>query len=328
MRVTSFDVAQAAGVSQSTVSRALSGSPLISASTIRKVREAAERLHYVPSDRARDLSTRTSRRIAMVLDLDNPLWSLLVSRTYDVLAEHQYRLSLVAEHGAPPDIASHLFGGSVDGVIVAAALLDSSLPEQLVQREMPTVLLHRFSESQEVDASVADDRRGGYLAARTLLDAGHDDIGVLAGSDRTSTGRERATGFLDALHEAGLEPRVVHHGAFSFDYGYDSVRRLHEEGSLPRALFCANDTVAIGAMNAARELGLEVPVDLALVGFDDLAESSWPLLQLTTIRVPFGAMLESAVSLLLDRIAGGPARPARRIVHPVEPVLRSTHLLG
>ena len=145
MRVTSFDVAQAAGVSQSTVSRALSGSPLISASTIRKVREAAERLHYVPSERARDLSTRTSRRIAMVLDLDNPLWSLLVSRTYDVLAEHQYRLSLVAEHGAPPDIASHLFGGSVDGVIVAAALLDSSLPEQLVQREMPTVLLHRFS---------------------------------------------------------------------------------------------------------------------------------------------------------------------------------------
>ncbi|MFD0536890.1 substrate-binding domain-containing protein [Actinomadura luteofluorescens] len=99
------------------------------------------------------------------------------------------------------------------------------------------------------------------------------------------------------------------------------------ERRLPRALFCANDTIALGAMNGAHELGLRVPDDLALVGFDDLEQAAWPLVGLTTIRVPFEDMLRSAVDRLLERIAGDDGGP-RRVVHPVEPVLRTSHAGG
>ncbi|TNY35497.1 LacI family DNA-binding transcriptional regulator [Thermomonospora catenispora] len=326
MRVTSLDVARAAGVSQSTVSRALRGHPGIPPETVRRVREAAAALNYIPSDRARDLATRSTRRVAMVVDLDNPLWSLLVGRLYDELARHRYRLTLIAEHGDPEDIESHVLGGSVDGVIVSTAARGSRLPEVLHDREVPTVLLHRYAEDVRLDASVADDRLGARSAARILLEAGHRRIGALLGPSSASTGRDRAAGFHDALAEAGVEaaPEHVRHGGFTFEHGRSAVTEMAAAGTLPDALFCANDMIALGAMNAAHELGLRVPGDLALVGFDDLAEAAWPLVGLTTIRVPFEDMLRSAVDLLLERITGFRGGP-RRVVHPVEPVLRSSH---
>lgn len=265
----------------------------------------------------------------MVVDLDNPLWSMLIPRVYDELAAHQYRLSLVAEHGDPTDIESHVLGGSVDGVIVSTASLESTLPDLLRKRGVPTVLLHRFAEGSEIDACVADNRAGGSMAAQILLKAGHCDIGALFGPSETSTGLERERGFTETLADAGisLDPRSVVRGDFTYEHGTAAVTRLIASDALPRALFCANDIIAVGAMNAARAAGLRVPEDLALVGFDDLAQSAWPIIDLTTINVPFDDMLRSAVSLLVSRI-GGEESTWRRVIHPVSPVLRSTHQLS
>lgn len=329
MKVTSFVVAKAAGVSQSTVSRALRGDPSIAADTIRRVVATAAELGYVPSERARDLSTRTTRRIAMLVDLDNPLWSLLVSRLYDELAELGYRLTLIAGHGDQQAIETNLLGGGVDGVIVCTVGLDSSLPGLLHERGVPAVLLHRYVDStsdSQLDACVADNRGGGAAAAQVLLDAGHRRIAALFGPADISTGRDRADGFVAHLAAAGIAVGAQRgrYGSFSFAHGQASLPGLMDLPDRPSALFCSNDEIALGALNSAFQLGLRVPEDVALVGFDDLEQASWPLISLTTIRVPFADMLHSAVNLLLERI-GGYSGSGRRLIHPVEPVLRRTH---
>ncbi|MBU2668122.1 LacI family transcriptional regulator [Actinoplanes bogorensis] len=325
-RVTSFDVARAAGVSQSTVSRALRNDPNIGSRTVKKVLEAAAALHYVPSSRARALSTGATNRVAMVIDLDNPLWPLLVGRMHDELAGHGYELGLVASHGER-DVETQLADGSVDGVIVSASRLASTLPDTLRGRGIPVVLVQRHSSDPDVDAAVADDAEGGAAAARMLLEAGHERIGALFGPADTSTGREREAGFRRVLTEAGVDlpDRWVRYGGFEMSHGFRSLAEVTGGRTAPTALFCANDTIAIGALNAAHAAGLRVPRDVALVGFDDIETASWPLVELSTIRVPFDEMLRSAVSLLLERI-GGFTGLGRRVVHPVVPVPRSTHL--
>ncbi|GAA4184543.1 LacI family DNA-binding transcriptional regulator [Streptosporangium oxazolinicum] len=326
MKVTSFDVAKAAGVSQSTVSRALRGDPSIGAETVRRVAAVAAELDYVPSERARDLSTRSTRRIAMVVDLDNPLWALLVRRLYDQLAERDYRLTLVAGHGDTQNIESQVAGGGVDGVILSTVSLDSSLPALLRRRGVPAVLLHRYVEGTELDSCVADNRAGGAAAARMLLRAGHRRIGALLGPATTSTGRDREAGFRGLLAEAGVEldETLVRYGRFDFDHGRESVPALMEGAAPPTALFCANDIIALGAMNSAHELGLRVPGDLAVIGFDDLEQAAWPTVALSTVHVPFDDMLHSAVTLLGERI-GGWSGAGRLVIHPVTPVERGTH---
>jgi len=325
-RVTSFDVARRAGVSQSTVSRALRGDPSIGAGTVRRVQEAAVALRYVPSSRARDLSTGSTRRIAMVVDLDNALWSLLVGRLHDELEAAGYRLVLVAAHGDRPDVAEQLLDGAVDGAVVSTARLGSALPAALLRGRVPAVLLHRWTDDSDLDASVADDRAGGAAAARILLAAGHRRIGALLGPPDTSTGRDREAGFREQLAAAGvaLPPARVRHGGYDAAYGAAALGEVLGGAGAPTALFCANDVIAVGALNAARAAGLRVPDDVALVGHDDLEHAAWPVVDLTTVRVPFESLLRSAVGLLLERI-GGRTGPGRRVVHPVTPVLRSTH---
>ena len=326
MSVTSFDVARLAKVSQSTVSRALRGDPSIAAATVRRVQAAAAQLNYVPSERARDLSTGNTRRIGMLVDLDNPLWALLVGSLHDMLAERGYRLTLLAGHGDEQSIEASLAGGGIDGAIVSTVSLHSRLPQLLARRGVPTVLLHRYTDDSDVDASVADNHAGGALAARMLLDAGHTRIGALLGPADTSTGRDREAGFREQLDAAGvqLRPEWVRRGAFDFAHGRASLPALIHGRDAPTALLCANDSIAFGALDAAFAGGLRVPEDVALTGFDDLAEASWASVSLTTVAVPFADMLRSALSLLIERI-GGHTGSARRVVHGVTPVLRRTH---
>ena len=334
-RVTSFDVAQATGLSQPTVSRALRNDERITPETVRKVRNTAAALGYVPSDRARDLSSGSTHRVAMVVNLDNSLWSLLVGRLHDQLAVHGYRLTLLAAHGDPVGVESQVLGGGVDGVIISTTTLDSQLPLTLHRAGIPTVLLNRFTEGSsnpgnprgsQVDASVGDNFGGGELAAHMLLNAGHREIGALFGPKDTSTGRDREAGFRRTIlgSSTALERRWIRHGDFTYGHGFTGVHALFESGAVPSALFCANDMIALGALNAAHELGLKVPDDLALIGFDDLDFTAWPRNSLSTIAIPFDDLIQTAVAMLLERIGGFTGR-GRRVIHPVMAVPRKTH---
>lgn len=328
MGITSFDVAKSAGVSQPTVSRALRDDPSVATETRERVRRVAVQLGYVPSERGRSLSTRSTGRVAMVVDLDNPLWQLLVRRLHETLAGADLRLTLLASRGDQIDLEGQLLGGGVDGVIMSTVTLDSPVPQQVQARGLPIVLLNRFLEDTAVAASVADDRGGGGLAAELLLEAGHRDIGAVFGPTDTSTGRGREQGFRQAMADAdiAIHDDWVWHGPFDFAHGRRAMAQLAAMEKRPTALFCANDVIALGAMDAAHGLGLHIPEDVALVGFDDLDEAGWATFQLTTIGVPFDAMVDSAVQLLVDQISGRGDAGGRTVVHDVVAIRRTSHL--
>jgi LacI family transcriptional regulator len=328
-QIDSRDVAADLGVSQATVSRALRNDPTVAEKTRLRVQEAASRLGYVPNDRGRSLKNERTHRIAFVADLDNPLWAMLVAQAHDELTEHGYTMTLLAERGDPVKISTYLASGWADGVIITSARLDAQLPQMLTRRRVPFVLVNRVIDGTAADAVVADNFHGGRMAAQLLMAAGHTRIGALFGPQETSTGRDRESGFREGLAQGGvsLPESRVRHGEFDYAYGRGSLTSLLRGRYRPTAVFCTNDIIAMGAVNAAHELGLRIPEDLSLTGFDDLEQSSWPVYDLTTIKVPFDAMIRSAVSMLVHRLSGDDS-PARVDVHPVAPVLRRTHRLG
>jgi len=320
---TSHDVARAAGVSQPTVSRALRGDPRVAEVTRRRVARAAARLAYVPSERGRSLSTRRSGRIAVVVDdLDNPFYLELLDALHDRLERADTRMVVLTPHRNDPLRVERLLDGSVDGVVLTTTTLDSPLPAALRARRFPFVLLNRVVDGLDADSCTVDNEGGGAEVARALRRLGHTRIGALFGPPDTSTGRDRERGFRAAAGTA-LAAELVRHGPFTFAYGHEAMGRLLASRRPPTAVFCANDVVALGALNAARGLGVAVPDELSIVGFDDISMAGWELVGLTTVRQDLRRMGQIAVELVLDRIAD-PDRKARGVVLPAELVWRAT----
>src|SRR3954447_15385058 len=204
MSVTSHDVARLAGVSQPTVSRALRQDSQISAATRARVRAAADQLGYVPSERGRSLSTRSTRQIAMAAHLDNPLYPQLVGPLHDAFAAHGYRMVLLAERGEEIVGDDRLLDGSVDGAVLTTSQLQTPLPLQLHERAVPFVQLNRVSELVDADSVTADNAAGGRGVADLLAAGGHEDVGAILGPLETSSAGERERGFRSGLRAAGL----------------------------------------------------------------------------------------------------------------------------
>lgn len=329
MAVTSHDVARLAGVSQATVSRALRDDPRVSRLTRDKVSEAARLLGYVVSEAGRSLATRSTRQIAMVADLDNSLYPRLVAPLHDALMDQGYRMVVFAERGDEMSAYERLLDGSVDGAILTTPLLRSSLPFMLNAQNFPFVQMNRVSAVTDADSVTADNRGGAAAVAKLLCDEGHTTIGAVLGPDTTSSSRDREAGFRQALDARGVDlpPRRVAYGDFSYDAGRDGFRQLMTRDEPPTAVFCATDTLAFGALNQARSMGLRVPADVAVVGFDDLDMAAWPGFDLTTVRVEFERMAQLAAEQIIERVTGPDARTTpRHLVLPTQLILRGTHV--
>ena len=325
MSVTSHDVARRAGVSQPTVSRALRGDGRIADATRARIEQAAQELGYVPSEPGRTLSTRATHQIAMVADLENPLYPTLVGPLHDRFAEHGYRMVLLAERGDDQVTYARLLDKSVDAAVLTTSLLNSSLSRLLIDRGLPFVELNRRSGLTGARSLTADNIRGAQSCGELLTGLGHRRIGVILGPKRTSTGRDRETGFRRALRKAGLTLAEEHisRGSFAYDDGVRGFAELMKNPLPPTAIFCGNDTVAVGALNAALQLGVDVPGDVSIVGFDDLPIASWPCFQVTTVRVDLASMARAAADALVAALAGTPIAPVA--AYPTELVLRRTH---
>lgn len=326
MAVTSRDVAQLAGVSQPTVSRALRCDPSISAATRKRVQDAVDLLAYVPNSFGRNLSTKQSMRIAVLANLTNELYPYLLSTVHDTLHGRGYQMVLVASEDSQDSLSQHLVDRSVDGVLLTTADLDSGLPDALAARKVPAVLLNRYTSTGAGSSFVADNFAGAKAVARHFAERGHTRIGALFGPTTTSTGRDRARGFLSGLKVADLEmaPEAIwrcDHSEASGAAGFEQVMAAGRRS--PSALFCFNDYVSVGALNQARRTGVRVPDDVAVVGFDDLPVASWPLVDLSSVRVPFTEMAGAAANGLVDVLTGGKPVPGR-LKFPTELVLRST----
>lgn len=329
--VTGHDVARLAGVSQATVSRALRNLPGTSPEARVAVLAAAEALNYLPSDSGRALSTRRTRRIAVVAaELTNPYYPELVEPLRQALLAHDLRTVLVSDRPDPLDrraLVDQLADGSYDGVMLTTTTRDSTLPRDLTERQVPHVLVNRVLDHPESPSCTFDNIDGSAQVARLLVDLGHRTIGAIFGPVDTSTGRDRAAGLQDALRTFGRplrRRRIRRASAFEHDTGCRLAHELLSMSPRPTAIVCANDVLALGALSAARELNLSVPTEVTVVGFDDIAMAAWPLVDLTTVRCDLLVLASRSVEQLAERLSDVSHENALVRV-PVELVARGTH---
>lgn len=326
-KVTSFDVARLAGVSQPTVSRALRNLPGSSAATRARVLAAAKELSYVPSDLGRVLSTQRTLRIAVVAaEMSNPYYPQLVEPIRQELSAQGYRIVVVTEDGANDVVIGSLADGSYDGVVLTTTRRGSHLPRDLTERGIPHVLLNRTLDDPESPAVCVDNDGGAAQIAGLLVELGHHRIASIQGPVETSTGRERAAGLADALRQRGVRLRreFTKRVAFTHDDGYHAGLEMLRREIQPTAIVAGNDVVAFGVLSATRELGVAVPDQLTVVGFDDIPMAGWPLIDLTTVRTNLADLARRGVDLLLNQMSLEPIPPAVERV-PTHLVLRSTH---
>lgn len=312
MVVTSHDVARLAGVSQPTVSRALRDSPKVSEQTKQRVREAASALGYVPSETGRALSSGRTRRIGLLLtDLENQFYPHVIAPMHHELEALDYQLVLQTESSDSGRVAERLLANALDGVLLATTTVDSVLPVRLRDRGVPFVYFNRTSDSVEADSAEVDADVGLQALATRIIELGHRRVGAIFGPRNTSTAEHRERALRDALAAASITiaHEHSHRGPFDVETGYAGARRLLEADDRPTVLVCGNDVVAYGALNAAHDLGLAVPGDVSIAGFDDLPAARWPVLQLTTVAFDLDAMARRAAGLLVSRIESGPDGP-------------------
>jgi LacI family transcriptional regulator len=313
-------VARQAGVSIATVSRVFTGKGPVRESTRERVLEVARRLRYSPHPAARSLSARRTDTLGVVLpDLYGGFYSELL-RGLDVAARREgFHLLVSGSHSDPAEVSAVLaaLSGRVDGLVLMFPDLDSAtLPARLL--DTPVLLLNCRVEGLRADTIRVANRQGAEEVVRHLLGLGHRRIAMIAGPDSNLDAVERRHGFLAALREAGVEPAVAP-GHFTEESGHRAARELLAAAPRPTAIFAANDAMALGCLHAAHELGLRVPDDLALVGFDDIPGVSYVTPPLTTVHVPISELGERAVARLLAVLRTGeePPREERLSVHLV-----------
>ncbi|MGB3503466.1 MAG: LacI family DNA-binding transcriptional regulator [Mesorhizobium sp.] len=320
--VTSRDVARALGVSQSMVSRAFDPAGRVSVENRERILQAAEALGYRPNVIARSLATRRSGIVAIVTGaMDNPFYADMLDQTAAALDEAGYRSLLfrVAPGQDVDDQLPALRQYNVDALIVASASISSRIAEEWQRDGRRVVLFNRTVRDQSAPSISCDNEGGAAQLADLLVDSGHQRIVYVAGPQHTSTNRERESGFIRRLMERD-RPLVgrVETSAYDFREGFRAAAEAM--AVRPDAIFFANDILAIGGMDRLRhDLGVTIPGDLSVVGFDDIAMAGWPSYALTTIRQPVAEMVRLAVLAA----TGDDNAPPRQVV-PGELVARGS----
>lgn len=313
-RPTSYDVARLAGVSQSAVSRCFRPGNSLSAEKRKVILKAAAKLGYEPNVFASSLITKRSNLVAVLIsNLTNLYYPQVLAELTQRLDAQGVRVLLFAlqKECDAGEMLSQVWRYRVDGAIAAARLTPENL-SQFERHRVPVVLYNRHSENDTVPAVFCDSIGGERLLVDRLVEAGHKRFVVLAGPEDSYVGNQRVEGALARLAHHGLTAEVLP-GRFDHESGAEGLRTAMGRTEPPDALICANDLMAIGAMDAARaEFGLSVPAELSIVGFDGVGPAAWPSYRLTTIRQPVRRMTEAAVTMLLERIANPELPPEVR----------------
>ncbi|MCY4462977.1 MAG: LacI family DNA-binding transcriptional regulator [Albidovulum sp.] len=307
-RVTSHDVARLAGVSQSAVSRAFSPGASVSPKTLEKIKRVAESLNYRPNVIARSLITGRSRVIGLVVAyLGNSFYSEALENLSQVLQKKGYHVLIFMAYNTDEEldrVVHDLLDHQVDGIIAASVSLSNSLSERCGAAGIPLVLFNRHQGEHGPTAVTSDNYDGAKQVARFMARAGCRKIAHIAGWSESSTGCEREAGFRDGLAELGIELKGCIDGAWNRRIAAEAARSLFSDpGDRPDGVFVGNDHMAFAVMDVLRyELGLRIPEDVSVVGFDDAPQAAWKSYDLTTFRQPIGAMVDLAVEALLERI--------------------------
>jgi LacI family transcriptional regulator len=327
-RVTIAEVASRAGVSPTTVSHVLSGKRVVGAETRGIVMAAIEELGYRPNVVARNLRTRRSHMIAvMVPDITNPFYAVLtrgLADAVDAAGYGTYVCNTDGVHERETKFLQDVMDRGVDGIVFASGETASRVTFGPAESRTPIVCVGGQLDHPLCDAVLPDDVAGSQAVGEFLASRGYQRIAMIQGP--LKYGANRTTGFRAALQAAGrkLPTERLVRGGWTKRSGYDAMATLMSRRNRPDAVFCANDLMAIGAIDLAHELGLDVPADVAVVGFDDVDAATIVSPQLTTVQNPSYEAGSTAGELLLSRMTGRYSGSGRTVVLPCPLVLRGS----
>lgn len=316
--VTSSQVAEHAGVSQSAVSRTFTPGASISPKTRAKVLASAKALGYRPNAIARSLITNRSRIIAVVMAyLENLFYPDVLEELGRRLAAENYHVLLFTgfkDRDSDP-VFDQLMQYRVDGIILASTSLSSELAEECETAGIPVVLFNRTTEKDVASSVTTKNFEGGRRLGEFLVAGGHRSFGYIAGLPNSSTNRDRLAGFEAALTRHGFEKPIIRIGNYSRPEAEAAARELLSLPERPEAIFVANDHMAVAVMDVARyEFGLAIPQDLSIVGYDDVGPARWPSYGITSVTQPIRGMVEATVDILMDQIASGDIEATHKII--------------
>ncbi len=313
------DVASLAGVGRTTVSRVLNNGPNVRAEIRERVQRAVQMLDYKVNIQARNLAGGATRQIALIhaSDLDSEPNSYYNSGlelgALRACASQGFQLVTHTVNQTAPTAERQIIAlieeGRCDGIILTPPFSDRlELVKQICEKKCPVVCISGGEEVQRITASVGiDDKAAGFEITRHLIDLGHRKFGYIKGSSGHLSAEGRFDGFLSALKSASIAPQdaIVEPGNFTFHSGIESAQRMLDRPDRPTALVCANDDMAAGALLAIHKMGLEIPRDISVTGFDDtpVSEIVWP--PLTTVHQPIKQIGQRAVDLIVGAINGG-----------------------
>ncbi|WP_119166612.1 LacI family DNA-binding transcriptional regulator [Algihabitans albus] len=317
-RTTAADVARAAGVSISAVSRAFTANASIAKGTKTRVLKAADALGYQPNPLARGLITRRSGMIALLMtEVTNPFYPTVLETFARALSKRGKHVMLFtpAEDEPLEALLPRAFGYGVEGVVITSAKPTSEMMAACESAPVPVVLFNRTVESSAISAVCCDNEAGGRTIARFLAEGGRRRAAFVAGLAGASTSLYRERGFAAGLIEAGLSAPLRAEGHFTFDGGLKAAEHLLALEARPDAIFAANDIMALGVLDGLRRVGgLRVPEDIWVVGFDDIATAAWPSFGLTTFRQPINRMVAETLRILDLAETGAPGSPSTVLV--------------
>jgi DNA-binding LacI/PurR family transcriptional regulator len=326
----STEVARLAGVSQSAVSRAFSEGKSVSPETRSKILKAAKKLGYSPNFIPRILLQHRSHLVAVVISgTDNPFYALALAEFTKALQKTGHQVLLIhidSDHaldGVLPRLASY----RVDAIVSALPVLSEQAAQALARIEIPTISFNTPVKNAWIASVCADSAGGAAAIADLFVQRGATTFGFIAGSARSHASKERQRGYKSRLRKLGFKDVETVTGGYTYEGGYKAVMTFAERGSMPEAIFCANDLMALGALDGLRSgLKLDVPEDVMVAGFDDVPEASWTSYGLTTIVQDCRMMVADAMDALQSMMMDGSSPGGILRIVPCRLVERSTTL--
>lgn len=331
------DVAEKANVSIATVSNVINKKGRVSKKTIEKVEKVIDELGYIPSISARNLKTRKSHLIGVVVPTmspgrlqDNPFYWDLVSGIEEGARDNRFHVILLGIDESDDDL-SFIRKRQLDGLIVVGGHDDSTTIQQILTLDIPCVFMDSYLSDPEIYQVCIDDRSGAYQATKHLLELGHETIAVLLGDIKLDeimkygVLHERLLGYKSALFEKGIayEKDLILQYPTSMEGGYQAAKKLAKKEKIT-AVFSFSDVSAMGLLRGFHELGIRVPDDISVIGFDDVFISEYTIPPLTTVRQDIVEKGQMAVNLLLDQLEETNKYSYRKVILPVNLKIRNT----
>lgn len=316
--ITSIDVAEYAQVSQSTVSRVFSdNSPNVAEATRQRVLDAARELGYRPNVIARMMSSRETNIVGIVMgNITSPFYPYVLDKFLQKFQEldKQVLLFTVAEGQSIDDVLPLVLQYQVDALIITSATLSSDMADEYTRNGTPVILFNRTVSNSPISFVCADNVAGGRMIADLFLDNGHERLAYIAGPSNTSTNNDRERGFAERLMSRGYQRWRRAQADYTYESGYEAALNFLENGQPPDAIFCANDIMALGAMDAMRSHNLCIPDDVSIVGFDDIPMASWGAYNLTTVSQEVDLMIDKTLDILKRKLEEPDSPPIGEVV--------------